>query len=699
MWELCRTLSDGSEEDRKRCLLDLIECDVLDRGCEQAVRDGSRAQGTLEWCYEILSSSEVEELFKALKEHTSGRELAEILCQLAAARAAIEAQKRGEGTGTTGELLEWLSRASGTRIADNLLPPPNSPALTAFSTAGWVAEGLDWLRLRKIRLGDARNLVTDLLAVVPDASMGQEDAFTGNEQADLRLLKELAPGSAASHSLWELFAYWQADSSGHREDADHAAGRGPKQNLAHFDPFSWVRSLHDEHLTRLTQLLRSPDDRVRMEALTVAWDLAYELTTKQQPTDWGARLTPDLLAALAALFQDPVDSARRLAVSAAGALSRLRTHPAVQEGVLPLLRDPVEAVRATAAAAATLSNSQSQTLLLSLGGLLDDPSPTVRRVAALCLARLELDASVPGLIDSLERALASPDGRLLTDVLTAIGQLRPGAPPALIAVVSRFLDDPVASIRAAAVRALTRSLPTAGTPEVFAALTRLLDDPDKEVRAAVAGAIGACGKLAPSSLREGLGHLLLDRNANVIQAVGSAICQLGRIVATQEILDRIVFLLPRKHGPLLISAIRALGQSAATPAIQKALARRFSSCPEAFTAAEALGRRAFRQTIACFAELFRHPTRRVRDDAVRGAMSLGSALAVPDFLDEVVRLLHDMNADTRATAAAAVEAMGAAAATPAIRDALDALLEDAESYVRYKVEQAIRAIDPDADIG
>ncbi len=125
----------------------------------------------------------------------------------------------------------------------------------------------------------------------------------------------------------------------------------------------------------------------------------------------------------------------------------------------------------------------------------------------------------------------------------------------------------------------------------------------------------------------------------------------------------------------------------------------FASSREAFSVAQSLGRKAFQQTLAHLAEQFRHPLRSVRDEAVDAAMKLRSALAVPDFLDAVVKLLRDENADTRATAAAAVEAMGRAAATSGIRDALDALREDAESYVRYKAEQAIRAIDPDAQIG
>jgi HEAT repeat protein len=246
------------------------------------------------------------------------------------------------------------------------------------------------------------------------------------------------------------------------------------------------------------------------------------------------------------------------------------------------------------------------------------------------------------------------------------------------------------------VRVVTRSAESARTQEVFATLIRLLDEPDPEVRAALAAAIGALGADAPAELREGLGRLILDRNETVLREVAAAVCRLGRLAAMPKLLDGIAFLLSRPEGALLLPAVGALGTAAGVPVILRRLAGRFHSSPEAFTIAQSLGRGALRQTLAHFAGLFRHPVRRVRNEAVHAAMNLRSALAVPDFLDEVVKLLRDEKADTRASAAAAVEVMGPAASTPTIREALHALSDDPDSYVRYKVEQALGAIDSDA---
>jgi HEAT repeat protein len=711
MWELCAVVANSSESESRDALLEMVNEGIIEEGCQQAVRDGLAARSSLGWCYDSLSSSDTKKLFDSLADELNEKEHREVLCEVAAARAAIEARILVEHGGTILPLLQWSARASGRLLEKDswrepdysgefvgrILPPACCNAKDS------VAVAFDRLRGRGVGNLEGRRRILEFLngaeITPPQIDRIEDTRPSKREHVELRsLMAVVHEHTGWIHHVWDLLPFRRHSSPETKDDLDSSDAHGELEASPDHEPHSWIDVITDEHLTSLTGLLRSNDARICHEAMILVWQLASEIAPFPCAKLWQSRITPELLTALAAHFTNPIDSERHRAVSAAGAFAVVRTHPAVQEGLVPLLNDPADAVRAAAAAALTLSCPTSSALIARLAGLLDDHSSAVRSVAAQCLAHLELDASVQGLTGALERALASPDTSALANVLAAVGNLRPAAPPELISVVRRFLHDPIANIRAAAASAVVRSGDSAATEEVCAALIQLLDDPDGKVRAAVASAIGAFGMAAPSELREGLGRMVLDQDETVIKEVAAATQRIGRVAATQELLDRIAFLLRQEEGPLLIGAVRGLGSAAATPAIEVALARMFCTCPEAFTGAEALGRKGFRRTLAHFAGLFRDPVRRVRDQAVRAAMTLRGTLAIPDFLDEVVQLLRDENADTRATVAGAVEAIGPPASTPAIREALDELREDAESYVRYKAKQAIRAIAPDADV-
>jgi HEAT repeat protein len=713
IWELCDAVTDVAGDTRREAIVELLDEMLLREWCRHALRDGPIAQSTLESCYQTLSSSAVDTLIDSLGDDVDKTSRQHALRLVAATCAVIEARRLAVHGGSMGPLLRWSARAGDAPPDDRsskrlerieydlheVIPIAGSTATECMTVA------VDWLRRCGIdTLGAKKRMLTMLRAVKGTSSRSR--AVAGASDNDWVRLRSLA--AAIRHEFgmvfhaWDLLALHDAAGSSQTARSDRESSR------AEHRPPTWTDAFEEDHFALLARFFNSSDTRLRHEALRVTWQITYAIARKEGPGSLPSGITLDFHTALATFFTSEFDSEREKAASVACALAVLRGDPgaAVQMGINPpfheellaLLEDQVDAVRAVAAVAVTLSTPPEALLIGNLAPLLEDPSSTVGMIAARCLARQELDVSAPGLTGYLERALTSTDGRMLTAVLEVISRLRPAAPDDLIQALATFLLDPVSSVRASAVRAVTHSAQTAATVAVFAALVQLLGDPDEEVRAAVASAIGAFGMTAPAQLRDGLSVLLLERNETMIRAVSSTICRLGRFAATPELLERTALLLGRPEGSLLIPAIRAMGPSAATPAILKQLARMFISMPEAFALAQALGRKAFRQSLAHFADLFRHPVRRVRDEAVRAAMSLRGALAVPDFLDEVVKLLHDVNPDTRATTVAAVEAIGPPAATPAIRDALEGLRQDANSYVRYKVEQTIRAIDPDAKL-
>ncbi len=491
MCELCDTLADSSGPDRQQALLELLDEGVLEEGCRQAVREGCVAPGALEWCYEILSSSPVKELFGTLADERDGKDQQQAVCQVAAAVAAIEARRLAEHGGSMSSLVQWTARAACWPVSralqrrlDRANPLPVAPCKAEECVAAacnWLlAPGLDvWPLAPGLDMNGARDRVLALLNAV-DGSASENIRHGLSSNHDRSRLRSIMAVVRQDHGknprVWDLLNLpWASKQTAGSPTAKSHSTAAPSFDMTS----SWLKTVTDEHFTFLSGLLTHSDAHLRHEALALMWQILYANARSQNPASAMSWFTTELPTSLVALCASGVDSERERAVSVVGAFALIGLGPVilrvlcgnarVREALLPLLADPVDVVRAAAAAAVTLSTPPSPALIGRLVPLLDDLSATVRMVAARCLAWFELDASVPGLTGALERALALPDHAMLGSVLTAVGRLRPSAPPAVIRAVVPLLHDPIASIRAAAVRVVTASAETAGTSVVFAA--------------------------------------------------------------------------------------------------------------------------------------------------------------------------------------------------------------------------------------
>jgi HEAT repeat protein len=155
------------------------------------------------------------------------------------------------------------------------------------------------------------------------------------------------------------------------------------------------------------------------------------------------------IALLAALLQDENPEVRRTAAESLGKIGDRAAIPAV----LPVLVDAVPAVRAAAAQAlGRMAGPADEDVIAGLAHALQDPSDSVKRMAAL-----------------------------------AIGDVEPS--PGQLAFMTDLLHASDVEVRRAAVRALL----TLDIGHIAGRLLPLLDDPDVEVRQSAVAALGFSG--------------------------------------------------------------------------------------------------------------------------------------------------------------------------------------------------------------
>jgi HEAT repeat protein len=181
--------------------------------------------------------------------------------------------------------------------------------------------------------------------------------------------------------------------------------------------------------------------------------------------------------------------------------------------------------------------------------LLKDPSPDVRRTAALSLGKIALSEAVPALVQALrdrdpvvrqhsawalgsigeearEKAaaalltlLADPSPGVAETAGQAIGQL--GASQPVVALLIKGLQQPAPNARRAAVRALA----WLEAPSAYSALVQALGDSDALVRQGALAALGELGDSRAVSLMEG--RLLHDPNEGVRSEAAFRLGKLG----------------------------------------------------------------------------------------------------------------------------------------------------------------------------
>ncbi len=316
-----------------------------------------------------------------------------------------------------------------------------------------------------------------------------------------------------------------------------------------------------------------------------------------------------------------------------------------------------------------------------------------------------------------------------------IGAIRVITPKALD-VFLELLSDKKSDARLSVARALGKLNNAAATPKIVEALLGLLSHKNRDMRSSAASALGNLGEAATEKAVAVLLRLLSHENSHVCSSAAEALGNLGEAFAIPEVVNALLQLLSSKKSNVRLSAARALGKlnnAAVTPKVVEALLGLLShkNCDVRSSAAEALGELAeaaatpevlgallellsddeglvsdcVALTLSCLGKaitpkvvlldtlqerLFDKDNSDMRRHAADAVGYLGEAVATPNVLDRLLRLLSDEDKNVRSSAARALRALNDAAATPEVVDVLLALLSDSDKGcdVRYSAVEA-----------
>ncbi len=455
-----------------------------------------------------------------------------------------------------------------------------------------------------------------------------------------------------------------------------------------------------------------PDHLLPAEDLQDVGDMVLGLIDDPLPRDItvsllaaAPRLPQCILDGLLARLGDPARETyvRRAAVEALAG----REAPAVTDGLLALLEDPVPGVREAAAEA--LAGREAPSVTDGLLALLEAPDPDVRRVTAMALAGREAPAVTDRLLALLEEdpsplvgraaamALAGREAPAVTDGLLALletpdpgvreeaaralaGRKAPAVTDGLLALLE---EDPVPDVREAAAEALAGREAPAVTDRLLA---RLEEEPDPGVREAAVWALA--GREAPAVTDRLLA--LLDEDP-YLGVRPEALAGREAPAVTDGLLAR----LEEDPDPdVREAAARALA-GREEPAVTDRLLARLEEEPDPDVrraAAEALARQeAPAVTDRLLARLEEDPSLFVRAAAAE-ALAWRDAPAVTDRL--LARLKEDPDSDVRRAAALALAGRKA----PAVTDRLLVLLGDPDPGVQRAAERALAGREEASDL-
>lgn len=210
--------------------------------------------------------------------------------------------------------------------------------------------------------------------------------------------------------------------------------------------------------------------------------------------DQASRLTQDrfaeMIPAVAVLAKN---GERETALKAVDVLSKFTTLEAAQQEIQEASEHPRPEVRAAVATA--LRSVPTEAALAVLVALLGDPSPDVRRAAAIASA--EHKNAGPAVFDRLK---TEKDAAVRKDLIDGLGALRHA--PAVDALVAELKQVDGANLWAA-----INALGKIGDPKAFEPLVPFLKSPQEHIRQVTIQSIGRLNTLAG---REALRGLLAD---------------------------------------------------------------------------------------------------------------------------------------------------------------------------------------------
>jgi HEAT repeat protein len=289
--------------------------------------------------------------------------------------------------------------------------------------------------------------------------------------------------ASAGIALLAAFALWKARTAYRRALTDALV-----EGKVHvFDdeeaPFQDLR--HDGHaIGALTEGLRSEEAAVRRTAVEILGQLQASSARE----------------AMVRSLQDPDPEVRAASLRA---LAGAEEGKGIHTQMLKALADPSAEVRRAAVQALPASTLAEEGAVTRLEGLLGDPDPEVKALAA---ARLLRSDRHPQAAATLEQMAQSAEESLRRAALT--GYQSWGGERAYAAAASQ-LKDPHPKVRRGALETLASIDPS----QCLRSIRDALGDPDGSVRVAAAEVMASLGADAVPTALEALGHLELERGA------------------------------------------------------------------------------------------------------------------------------------------------------------------------------------------
>jgi HEAT repeat protein len=397
----------------------------------------------------------------------------------------------------------------------------------------------------------------------------------------------------------------------------------------------------------------------------------------------------DLVPALIQMLQSPKHEVRAVAVTL---LTQVGNHSAIAP-LWDAMRDEEESVRMGAAGAIMAIYNREKRPIVSRVDLLDDPRPSVRKLAASIFAQVRAYEAVPALVEKLD----DPDESVRSAAALALGPLsRRDKAASVSRALIAHMRDPSALCRQNIVRSLAQML-SAGETTVISALREALQDEDWHVRAAACLALAhpeahvALDDLSKRLLEDDY-HLVRDRAAYslgqhlrhsagerrpveaLVQAVVSA-SRPARHYAAQALIsnqarDAVPLLLPHANHPdpsvreKVYELVGELGDSSHAPILIKGLDD--DSAFARVAAAVGLRKVAEKTAIDPLIALLKDPSPHTRGNVALTLGDLGDTRAVRPLIE----LLRDDHGYVRTCAAEALGKLGDTSAVPHLIEAL-----------------------------
>jgi len=440
-----------------------------------------------------------------------------------------------------------------------------------------------------------------------------------------------------------------------------------------------------EVLAGLARLIDDPDQGVRHDALSVLRSMG------------SAAAAPEILARLTELLQDRDIVVQRLASDALEITAGTAATPEIIERLLQLLDDSDQYLRSGTFAALSNIGSAAATprAVARLLELLEDPDPDQRRSALIVLRNMGSAAPRAEIFARILKMLDDPDPNAAIRgwTLTAIDfffdwaaggreTLEGAATRENLHKLQELLHNPNPQLRRWTLEAL-KMMGWAGarvvaTPEILLWVTKQLHMPDTDLRWTLDALSGLGPAAATPEILDELLRYLSNPPASLWSWVLKALEEMRGAAVTPEILSRLLQLLHHSKEDVwygTFAALRGMGRAAATPAVLAALLDLLDTwicLLELSTFKRPIHRAP--AALAGLPECRDIPSLEVRFQALYTLREMGSAAATPEILARLLELTRGP-LGLQQEALHVLGAMGSAATTPAVLERLLELLD------------------------